>query len=89
MASGFRARFDAHVAKYAQLDIVAGRAADYLGALERNLPGASTEVWQHLLQAPQRRRCGPRRRNAWKFLDLAGKPIEMTFTGRPPAAPSI
>jgi thiol-disulfide isomerase/thioredoxin len=83
--SGFRARFDAHVAKYAQLDAVAGRAADYLGALERNLPGASTEIWQHLKEAPNAalRTKAAERLN---FLDLTSKPLEMAFTavdGRP------
>jgi thiol-disulfide isomerase/thioredoxin len=81
----FRARFDAHVAKYAQLDAVANRAADYLGALERNLPGASTEVWQHLLDAPNAalRKKAAERLN---FLQLTAKPLEMAFTaadGRP------
>ncbi|MDB6165497.1 MAG: Thiol-disulfide isomerase or thioredoxin [Lacunisphaera sp.] len=77
--SGFRARFDAHVAKYAQLDVVAGRASDYLGALEGNLPGASTEIWKHQLDAPNaalRAKAAER----MKFLDLTSKPLEMTFT---------
>jgi thiol-disulfide isomerase/thioredoxin len=76
----FRARFDTHVAKYAQLDAVAGRAADYLGALDRNMgAGASTPVWQHLLDAPNaalRTKAAER----IKFLDLTSKPLEMTFT---------
>jgi thiol-disulfide isomerase/thioredoxin len=78
--SGFRARFDAHAAKYAELDAVAGRAADYLGALDRNLgAGASTPVWQHLLDAPNaalRTKAAER----LKFLDLTSKPLEMAFT---------
>jgi hypothetical protein len=76
---GFRARFDAHVAKYAELDAVAARAADYLGALERNLPGASTEIWQHLLAAPNaalRTKAAER----LKFLDLISRPLELAFT---------
>ncbi len=82
---GFRARFDAHVAKYAQLDVLAGRAADYLGALERNLPGASTAIWQHLKEAPNaalRTKAAER----LSFLELTSKPLEMAFTavdGRP------
>lgn len=83
--SGFPARFDAHAAKYAQLDVVAGRAADYLGALERNLPGASTAIWQHLKDAPNAalRTKAAERLN---FLELTSKPLEMDFTavdGRP------
>jgi thiol-disulfide isomerase/thioredoxin len=77
--SGFVARFDAHVAKYSQLDVVAARAADYLGALERNLPGASTEVWKHLLDAPNAA-LQAKAAERMKFLDLLSKPLEMTFT---------
>jgi hypothetical protein len=75
----FRARFNAHVAKYADLDAVADRAANYLGALERNLPGASTEVWKHLLSAPNaalRAKAAAR----MEFLDRISKPLEMSFT---------
>ena len=77
--SGFRARFDAHVAQYGTLDVVAGRAADYLGALESNLPGASIEVWKHLVDAPN---AALRTKAAaqLQFLDLTAKPLEMTFT---------
>jgi thiol-disulfide isomerase/thioredoxin len=83
--SGFRARFDAHAAKYAELDVVAARAQDYLGALERNLPGASTPIWQHLQEAPNAalRAKAAERLN---FLELTSKPLEMAFTaadGRP------
>jgi thiol-disulfide isomerase/thioredoxin len=81
----FRARFDAHAAKHAALDVVAARASDYLGALDRNLPGASTEVWRHLLAAPNAalRAKAAERLN---FLELMNKPVEMVFTavdGRP------
>jgi thiol-disulfide isomerase/thioredoxin len=83
--SPFRTRFDAHAAKYAQLDVVAARANDYLGALERNLPGASTEIWRHLLAASNAalRTKAAERLN---FLDITSKPVEMIFTaadGRP------
>ncbi len=77
--SVFPARFDAHVATYAELDVVASRAADYLGSLERNQPGASVEVWKHLLGAPNaalRDKAAERIR----FLELISKPLEMKFT---------
>jgi len=77
--SVFRARFDAHLAKYALLEVVVTRATDYLGALERNLPGASMEVWQHLLDAPNAalRAKAAERLN---FLGLTSRPLEITFT---------
>lgn len=83
--SGFPARFDAHVAKYAQLDAVAARATDYLGALERNLPGASAGIWEHLKDAPN---AALRAKAAERldFLERTSKPLEMAFTaadGRP------
>ena len=77
--SVFRARFDAHVAKYALLDVIVIRATDYLGALERNLPGASMEVWQHLLQAPNTA-LQAKAAERLNFLGLTSKPLEMTFT---------
>jgi thiol-disulfide isomerase/thioredoxin len=77
--SGFRARFDAHVAQYAQLDVLGARAADYLGALEEEVPGASAEIWKHLQDAPNaalREKVAQRA----KLLELRSKPLEMTFT---------
>jgi thiol-disulfide isomerase/thioredoxin len=76
--SGFRAQFDAHVAKYAGMDVVADRAADYLGALERNLPGASKEIWQHLLDAPNaalRTKAAER----MKLFEILARPIDLVF----------
>jgi thiol-disulfide isomerase/thioredoxin len=77
--SGFRARFDAHVAKYAALDVVADRASDYLGALERNLPGASAEVCRHLLAAPN---AALREQAAAqvKVFEIMSRPLVMAFT---------
>ena len=77
--SGFRAQFDAHIAKYPTLDQVAYRAPDYLGALEAEMPGTSEEIWQHLKDAPN-----PAVREAVakhiRLRELATKPMEMTFT---------
>lgn len=84
--SPFKARFDAHVAKYAQLDVVAGRALDYLGALERNLPGASTEIWRHLQESAPNEALRAKAAERLNFLELTSKPLEMAFTavdGRP------
>jgi thiol-disulfide isomerase/thioredoxin len=82
----FQARFDAHAAKYAELDAVAGRALDYLGALERNLPGASTEVWRHLQESAPNEALRTKAAERLNFLELTSKPLEMAFTavdGRP------
>ncbi len=75
----FRARFAAHVAKYADLDIVAARAADYLGALERNVSGASATEWKLQLDGPN---AALRESAAAKLKALAvqGKPLEIAFT---------
>jgi thiol-disulfide isomerase/thioredoxin len=75
----FRARFAAHVAKYADLDVVAARAVDYLGALERNLPGASAAEWKLQAESPN----AALREGAaakLKALAVAGKPLEIAFT---------
>jgi thiol-disulfide isomerase/thioredoxin len=77
--SGFRARFDAHAAKYGGMERVAERAADYLGALEASVPGASLEIWQHLLEASNaalRNKAAER----VKFFERLSRPLEMTFT---------
>ncbi len=47
--SGFKALFDAHVAKYPDLgDALVNRANDYLGALARNEPESARAGWAHL-----------------------------------------
>jgi thiol-disulfide isomerase/thioredoxin len=77
--SPFRARFADHVKKYVALDVVAARAADYLGALERNLPGASVPEWKLQLDAPNQ----ALRESAatkLKVLEAQAKPLEIAFT---------
>jgi thiol-disulfide isomerase/thioredoxin len=77
--SGFPTRFDAHVAKYAQLDVLPDRANDYLGALEQVEPGTTPTIWKHLLDAPNAalREAAAKR---LRFLDLASKPLDLAFT---------
>ncbi len=75
----FRARFDTHVTKYAQLDILADRASDYLGALERRMPGTSATIWLQLAKAPNhalREKATERLR----YFDRMDKPLELSFT---------
>jgi thiol-disulfide isomerase/thioredoxin len=78
--SGFRSRFDAYLARYSSLDFaVVLRASDYLGALDEQIPGASDEIWKHLLEAPNaalREKAAARMR----FLEITSKPLEMAFT---------
>jgi len=76
--SGFRPRFDAHLAKYAQLDIVAGRAADYLGALETNLPGTTLAIWRQLLTAPNEA-LRTKAVGRVKYLELLSQPLDIAF----------
>lgn len=45
----FRPRFDAYVVKYGEAEaMLKVRANDYLGALERVVPGRSAAEWEHL-----------------------------------------
>ncbi len=50
----FHAQFDRHAATYSELDIVASRAEEYLGAMEKAVPGSAAAEWKHLLRAPNR-----------------------------------
>ena len=77
--SGFRARFDAHVARYPERSNLPDRADDYLRALEKIDPGFAAKEWQHLLGSPHE---GLRQRAAeqLKRLALLAKPLEMAFT---------
>ena len=77
--SPFRARFDAHVAKYGELAQVGGRAWDYLNALDEEIPGASEEIWQHLQDSPSAAMRETVAKRA-KLREQATKPVEMTFT---------
>ena len=79
----FRARFEAHVAKYSDLTNMPNRAGDYLGALESNQRGAGVKEWTRLLDSPNE---GLRKRAAEqlaKFEKVAAensKPLELAFT---------
>ena len=79
--SAFRARFDTYVAKYAELDILAARAANYLGALERELkvPEPTFEGWKHLLVAPNAA-LRDMAAGQLRLADLKSRPMEMVFT---------
>ena len=85
--TAFRPRYDAHVAKYPKMDaVLIKRADDYLGALEKNVPGAALAEWAHLeAECPNeavRLHAGDKRRLA----ETLGQPLQMTFTaadGRP------
>jgi thiol-disulfide isomerase/thioredoxin len=48
----FRARFEAHLAKFGDLPTMSARAADYLGALEAKMPGASIVEWRRYVDSP-------------------------------------
>jgi len=75
----FRTRFDVHLAKYAKLDVVANRAADYLGALESRVPGRSLAEWKYLLNAPNAK-LQEKAAERIKYYDDMAKPLEITFT---------
>ncbi len=75
----FPARFDAHVAKYASMDVVVSRAMDYLTTLERQVPGAGQAVWRHLLTAPN---AALREKAAAQLAYFAriSQPLDLAFT---------
>lgn len=79
----FHARFDAHVVKYPDLPNLGDRAADYLGALESNLPGASQAEWKHLTESSNealRQRATDQISKLARMADLKTKPFELAFT---------
>jgi thiol-disulfide isomerase/thioredoxin len=77
--SQFRARFEAHVAKYGDLPVLAERANDYLGAIEGKMPGTAVVEWRHYVDSSN-----PALREAAiakvKLLESMTKPVEMAFT---------
>ncbi len=79
--SGFRARFDAHVAKYPELgDMLVNRANDYLGALSRNEPEAAKAGWAHLAVDCPNAAVQQLARKKVQLAELMAKPLEMKFT---------
>jgi thiol-disulfide isomerase/thioredoxin len=75
----FRARYDAYLAKYGALPIAARRALDYLGALERNVPGSSAAEWKRYVDssnADLRTVAADR----LKSLEALSKPVAIKFT---------
>ena len=84
-SSGFRARFDAHLAKHAQMEFMIYRATEYIGIMESILPGSGLGIWKHLVDAPD---AAVREMATEKvaFLELTSTPMEIAFTavdGRP------
>jgi thiol-disulfide isomerase/thioredoxin len=79
--SPLRVRFDAYVAKYSTLDVIADRAENYLGALERELkvPGPTLAGWKHLLDSPNAT-LRDVAAGQLRLADLKSKPMEMAFT---------
>lgn len=80
--SVYRARFDAHAAKYSRLGkTLVARAEDYLDGLNQLAPGAAATEWAHLRDASA---CAELREHAaGKARDMAwvNKPIAMAFIG--------
>ena len=81
--SVFRPRFEAHVAKYPDLPVLAARARDYLGALESYEPGTSMAEWRRYADSPNpdlREAAATKIAALEKMAKLTEKPLEMTFT---------
>jgi thiol-disulfide isomerase/thioredoxin len=75
----FRPRFAAHVAKYADLPNLGARAGDYLGALEKNVSGASLAEWKLHLNSPNES-LRTRAATEIKKVEALQKPLEIAFT---------
>jgi thiol-disulfide isomerase/thioredoxin len=79
--SGFRARFDAHAAKYADLGVkVADNASYYLGLLERGEPGAAEPEWRHLAATTTIAALRAKANEKLQVYDLLSKPLDIAFT---------
>ncbi len=79
----FHARFDAHVAKFGSLSNMPARAADYLGALEKSMPGTSSKEWRHLQAGSHeglRKAAGEQLAKLEQQAQLKVKPLEIAFT---------
>jgi thiol-disulfide isomerase/thioredoxin len=74
-----QARFEAHLAKYADQDVLADRASEFLYGLDRFKLGASAESWRRMLTAPG---SALRARAAEQLAELErmGRPQELAFT---------
>jgi len=79
--AAFRPRFDAHTARYAQMDaILAKRAGDYLGALARNAPDRAAAEWQHLLDTSSVESLRRLASEQLKLIALMSQPLDIAFT---------
>lgn len=78
--AAFRPRFDAHVAKYLQLDTATRRADDYLGALERNVPGAAEAEWAHLKATTPSEALRAQASAQLARIELLRQPVDLAFT---------
>ena len=81
----FWTRFNAHVAKFSQLKVVAARAGDYLGALERSMPGSTVALWMQL-ETSQNEALRTKAVSHLANVANLAKPMELAFTsvdGRP------
>ncbi len=81
--SVFRPRFEAHVAKYPDLPVLAARARDYLGALESYEPGTSIVEWRRYANSPNpdlREAAATKNAALEKMSKLTEKPLDLAFT---------
>ncbi len=76
---GLRAKFDAHVARYAGNARLAGEAENFLNAWKDAVPGSLEEGCRHFLTAPD---AGVRAfaEEKLKSLERLAKPLELAFT---------
>jgi len=74
-----RDRFDAHVARYAGIERLAGEAGNFLTAWKDAVPGSLEEGCRHLLGAPD---AGVRTfaQDKLKSLESLSRPLELAFT---------
>lgn len=78
---GFRARFDAHVAKYQDLDeTLVARASDYLLALSQEDLAAACAGWAHLVAHSPNAAVKDLAKTKWAQMEHFTRPLELKFT---------
>jgi thiol-disulfide isomerase/thioredoxin len=79
--AAFRPRFDAHAAKFPAMDtVLVKRADDYLGALEKSVPGSAAQEWAHVLATTANAALRAAADGQLRRLEFMGKPLEIAFT---------
>lgn len=75
----FRDRFDGYLSRYDELEVVVTRAAEYLGGLDRTIPGAAAAEWAHLKQVTRNESLLKKATERVQSFELMAQPVTLTF----------